>query len=78
MATDQLTDNSEELVTVTLPRRRADLLFRLLDAVEKIEGWCVINRWIGKWILFAGLTAIILLSDAIDRAKNMLHSFGKH
>lgn len=78
MPADQLTDNSDEQVTVTLPRRKADLLLRLLDSVETIEGWCRFNKWIGKWILIGGLTAIIILSDAIDGLKNIFHSLGKH
>ena len=78
MSPETLTDNSEEQVSVTLPRRKADLLFKILDTVETIEGWCRFNRWLGKWVLFVGLTAIVLFSDAINGIKNILSTFGKH
>ena len=78
MAEEQLTDNSEEHVTLSLPRRKADLLIKIIDTVETIDGWCRFNRWLGKWVLIGGLTAIILLSDALNGLKNILSSLGKH
>ena len=78
MSPETLTDNSEDQINVTLPRRKADLLFKILDAVEMIEGWCRFNRWLGKWVLIGGLTAIVLLSDALNGLKNILSSLGKH
>jgi len=78
MVTDSSQDRIEEPVTITLPRRKADLLFKIIDAVEMIENWCRFNRWIGKWVLIGGLTAIVLLSDAINGLRNILASLGKH
>jgi hypothetical protein len=78
MPPEQLTDTSEEHVTVTLPRRKADLLIKLIDTVDTIDGWCRFNRWLGKWVLIGGLTAVVLLSNAIDGLKNILSSMGKH
>lgn len=78
MSPETLTDNSEDLVSVTLPRRKADLLFKILDTVETVEGWCRFNRWLGKWLIIGGLTAIVLFSDALNGLKNILSTFGKH
>ena len=76
MTPEQLKD--DEHITITLPKARAELLFRLLDAFAMIDGWCRVNKWIGKWVLIGALTAIVLLSDALNGIKNILASLGKH
>lgn len=78
MDADSSQDHMDDPVTITLPKRKADLLFKIIDAVEMIENWCRFNRWIGKWVLVGGLTAIVLLSDALNGLKNILSSLGKH
>lgn len=76
MSTEPLKD--DEQVNITLPKARAELLFRLLDAFAMIDGWCRVNKWIGKWVLVGALTGIVLLSDALSGLRNILSSFGKH
>jgi len=73
-----MSEEEDHLVTITLPKRRADLLMNLLDSYEMVSGWCRFNRWLGKWVLIGGLTAIVLLSDALSGLKNILSTIGKH
>lgn len=44
----------------------------LLAIVGRIEGWCAVNRWIGKVILVGGIGALILLSNVVDAVKNLI------
>jgi hypothetical protein len=44
----------------------------LLACIERIEGWCLINRWIGKTILVGGIGMLIWFSNILDAFKNLL------
>jgi hypothetical protein len=52
-------------------------LIRLANAWSRVEGWCLVNRAIGRVILIGGLGLIILLSQSIDAIKNLARSFGR-
>jgi hypothetical protein len=44
----------------------------LLAVVGRIEGWCSINRWIGKVVIAGIITFLIMTSQAWDAIRNLL------
>jgi hypothetical protein len=44
----------------------------LLAVVSRIEGWCSINRWIGKVVIAGVITFLIMTSQAWDAIRNLL------
>ncbi len=40
--------------------------------LRMVDGWCRVNRSIGKWLIVTGLTALIALSGAWDAIRNLL------
>lgn len=59
-----------ELEELTPEQKKA--LIWLAGVLERMNGWCAVNKWIGKTILITGLTALILFSNAIDAFKHLL------
>ena len=47
-------------------------LKRVARVLARIEGWCLINRAIGKFIFFTVIGLLILLSQGLDAIKNLL------
>lgn len=37
----------------------------------RVEGWCAVNRWIGKTLIIGGVGLLILLSQGLDAIKNI-------
>lgn len=50
----------------------------LLGIVEKIEGWCNINRMIAKFVIVSVIGLLIVMSQAFDAVRNLLGWGGKH
>jgi hypothetical protein len=50
----------------------AERLKRFAGLLERVDGWCKINRWIGKFILVGGIGLLILFSNALDAVKNLI------
>lgn len=69
--------DSDNLNLESLTPEQRKALIRLATAWAKVEGWCLINKAIGKFVIFGGLGIIILLSQGIDAIKNLLRGFGK-
>lgn len=44
----------------------------LLGIVEMVEGWCKINRMIGKFIIVFIIGTLILFSQAFDAVRNLI------
>ena len=40
--------------------------------MERMDGWCVINRQLGKFVFFTAVGLLILLSQGLDAIKNLL------
>lgn len=48
------------------------LLLRLIRIMKRIEGWCAVNRWIGKTLLYGALTLLVLLSGAVEAIQKLI------
>ncbi len=44
----------------------------LLGIIGKIDGWCAVNRWIGKYLIIGGIGLLILFSQGLDAIKNLI------
>lgn len=64
-------DNPEEFIK-NLSTQDLLRLSRLLRTIERVEGWCKINRAIAKFIIYGGIAALIVLSQGIDAIKHLL------
>lgn len=42
------------------------MLAWLLKSLRTINGWCAVNRAIGKWLIFTAIAAIVLMSAGYD------------
>lgn len=70
-------DEQDEIKFDDLTNEQRKSLIRLANAWARVEGWCLINKAIGRVVLIGGLGVIILLSQSIDAIKNLARSFGK-
>jgi hypothetical protein len=50
----------------------------LLQVIEMVDGWCKINRVIGKFLIASIIGALILFSQGFDALRNLLSWGGKH
>lgn len=64
-------DPESELVTVTLPKDDYQLFMHFISILKRVDGWCSVNRAIGKFILFVVITALIMFSQGFDAIKNL-------
>lgn len=55
-----------------LDKADVERLDRLLATLRMVDGWCRVNRAIGKWIIVGGISLLILLSGAWDALRNLL------
>ena len=44
----------------------------LLAVIGRVEGWCLVNRWIGKMVIATIIGFLILTSQAWDAIRNLL------
>ena len=44
----------------------------LLAMIGRVEGWCSINRWIGKVVIAGAITILIMTSEAWMAIKHLL------
>lgn len=56
----------------TLTPEEIERLRRFSGVLERVEGWCLINRAIAKIVLIGGIGLLILFSNALDAVKNLL------
>ena len=70
-------DNFHETKFEDLTPDQRKALIRLANSWAKVEGWCLINKAIGKLVIIGGLGVIILVSQSVDAIKNLLRGFGK-
>jgi hypothetical protein len=66
---------SEDEAQELLAKLDADDIRRLtwlLAVVGRIEGWCSVNRWIGKAIIASIITFLIMTSEAWNALRNLL------
>lgn len=44
----------------------------LLSVLRKVDGWCSVNRFVGKWVIVTGLTFLVLLSGAVEAFQKLI------
>lgn len=71
-------DVENDTVNVTLSSTDYQLFMTFISTLRRIDGWCKINKAIGKWLLFGGITLLILMSQGLDAVRNLLGLSGKH
>lgn len=47
-------------------------LKQLAKTLKRIDGWCRVNRVIGKFIIITIIGSLILLSQGLDAIRNLL------
>ena len=70
--------DESEFINVMLPREDYRRLSRLLETLRRIDGWCSINRYLARIVLYGGIAALIFLSQALDAVRNLFSGMGKH
>jgi len=70
--------DEKEFINVSLPKDDFQRLSKLLETLRRIDGWCSINRAIGKFIIFGAIAVLVVLSQGFDAVRNLLSGFGKH
>jgi hypothetical protein len=65
-------DEAKELLLSKLDADDIRRLAWLLAVVGRIEGWCSVNRWIGKAIIASIITFLIMTSEAWNAIRNLL------
>lgn len=48
------------------------ILSWLIKTLRMVDGWCRVNRAIGKFLIVGLLLGLIMLSNALDAVKNLL------
>lgn len=48
--------------------RRLEWLLRIIG---RVEGWCAVNRWLGKVVIAGIITFLIMTSQAWDAIRNL-------
>ena len=61
-----------------LPPETWRRLLSLLKLMERMEGWCQVNRAVGKFVLFTIIAGLILFSDALDALRNLFGFMTRH
>lgn len=56
----------------SLEPEEIERLRKIARVLARIEGWCSVNRSIGKFIFYAVIGLLILLSQGLDAIKNLL------
>lgn len=55
-----------------LSQEDIERLQRFAGILERVEGWCLVNRAIAKAVIIGGIGLLILFSNALDAVKNLL------
>jgi len=55
----------------TLSPEEVAALARIAKVYGRIEGWCKVNRAIGKFVFFTVIGLLILLSQGLDAIRNL-------
>lgn len=67
-----------DLINVVLRKEDYRRLSRLLETLRRIDGWCSVNRYLARIILYGGIAALIFLSQGLDAVRNLFSGMGKH
>lgn len=60
------------LFVSSLSKDDIDRLAWLLGVVEMVEGWCKVNRYIGKIVIVSILAGLILFSQAMEAVGKLI------
>lgn len=53
-------------------------LHGLLSILRRIDGWCKINRIIGRWIVFTLIATLVILTQGYDAIVRVLGAIRGH
>lgn len=70
--------DDNELVTVILRKADYHRLTNLLAIFERVDGWCRVNRYIARIVLYGAIAGLIFISQALDAIRNLFSGLGKH
>lgn len=63
---------AEEMVNVEIPKADWERLQWLMNVLRNIDGWCRVNRVIGKYVFVAMIAAAIFLWKGIDAINHLI------
>jgi hypothetical protein len=53
-------------------------LHRLLSILRRIDGWCRVNRAIGRWFIFTVIAALVIVTQGYDAIIRLLGAIRGH
>lgn len=70
MSAPELPEHTRKFIE-GLDKEDIDSLTTILAIWRKAQGWCAINRWLFRWVVFGLIAALIIASQFVDAVKNL-------
>lgn len=53
-------------------------LHKLISILRRVDGWCRINRAIGRWFIFTVIAALVIVTQGYDAIIRLLGAIRGH
>ena len=53
-------------------------LHSLIAILRRVDGWCKVNRFIGRWIVFTFIATLVIMTQGYDAIVRVLGAIRGH